>query len=163
MSLDEILQTIPPIAVYLIVGVVIGIESLGIPLPGEIVLVSGALLARVGGKGSTLEVLGSDQPPASTPLPAGPIATSLYGDLVAVASDTAVFIYDPLAKQAPRVMRVSGHARDVIFSPSGHRLYIAKADGDIFFFLQRDLGPSLPSHLYCLLVLFGHKLFYPFL
>ena len=45
MSLDEVLQTIPPIAVYLIVGVVIGIESLGITLPGEIVLVSGALLA----------------------------------------------------------------------------------------------------------------------
>ncbi len=39
------LQTIPPIAVYLIVAGVIGIESLGIPLPGEIVLVSAALLA----------------------------------------------------------------------------------------------------------------------
>jgi membrane protein DedA with SNARE-associated domain len=42
---DEILQTIPPMAIYLIVGAVIGIESLGIPLPGEIVLVSAALLA----------------------------------------------------------------------------------------------------------------------
>src|ERR1700756_2282772 len=39
------MQTIPPIAVYLIVGFVIGLESLGIPLPGEIVLVSAALLA----------------------------------------------------------------------------------------------------------------------
>jgi membrane protein DedA with SNARE-associated domain len=33
------------LAVYLIVGFVIGIESLGIPLPGEIVLVSAALLS----------------------------------------------------------------------------------------------------------------------
>ena len=39
------LETIPPLAVYLVVGAVIGIESLGIPLPGEIALVSAALLA----------------------------------------------------------------------------------------------------------------------
>jgi membrane protein DedA with SNARE-associated domain len=45
VNVDAILQTIPPIAVYLVVGAAIGIESLGIPLPGEIVLVSAALLA----------------------------------------------------------------------------------------------------------------------
>ena len=39
------LQTIPPLAVYLVVGAIIGLESLGIPLPGEIALVSAALLA----------------------------------------------------------------------------------------------------------------------
>jgi membrane protein DedA with SNARE-associated domain len=39
------LQTIPPLAVYLVVGAIVGIESLGIPLPGEIALVSAALLA----------------------------------------------------------------------------------------------------------------------
>ena len=43
--MDALLETIPPIAVYLIVGLVIGLESLGIPLPGEIALVSAALLA----------------------------------------------------------------------------------------------------------------------
>ncbi|MFJ4868112.1 DedA family protein [Streptomyces sp. NPDC088757] len=45
MHVQEWLETIPPIAVYVLVGVVIGLESLGIPLPGEIVLVSSALLA----------------------------------------------------------------------------------------------------------------------
>jgi len=45
VSVDALLETIPPIAVYLVVGVVIGLESLGIPLPGEIALVSAALLA----------------------------------------------------------------------------------------------------------------------
>src|SRR5947199_7797003 len=45
MTVDHLLQTIPPLAVYLIVGAVIGLESLGIPLPGEIVLVSAALLS----------------------------------------------------------------------------------------------------------------------
>ncbi|MFG3346437.1 DedA family protein [Streptomyces sp. NPDC048018] len=45
MHVQEWLETIPAVAVYALVGVVIGIESLGIPLPGEIVLVSSALLA----------------------------------------------------------------------------------------------------------------------
>jgi membrane protein DedA with SNARE-associated domain len=39
------LQQIPPLAVYAIVGAVIGLESLGIPLPGEIVLVTAALMS----------------------------------------------------------------------------------------------------------------------
>ncbi|MEU2790311.1 DedA family protein [Streptomyces sp. NPDC007100] len=41
----EWLETVPALSVYLLVGVVIGLESLGIPLPGEIVLVSAAILA----------------------------------------------------------------------------------------------------------------------
>src|ERR1700761_2463621 len=45
VNVDAFLQTVPPMVVYLIVGTVIGLESLGIPLPGEIVLVSAALLA----------------------------------------------------------------------------------------------------------------------
>lgn len=45
MNVEALLQAIPPIAVYLLVGGVIGIESLGIPLPGEIALVSAALLS----------------------------------------------------------------------------------------------------------------------
>ena len=34
MDVDALLQSIPPLAVYLVVGLVIGLESLGIPLPG---------------------------------------------------------------------------------------------------------------------------------
>jgi len=44
VHIDQWLATIPPLSVYLIVGAVIMIESLGIPLPGEVVLVSAALL-----------------------------------------------------------------------------------------------------------------------
>ena len=44
-ELESYLTLIPPVAVYLIVGLVVGIESLGVPLPGEIVLVGAALLA----------------------------------------------------------------------------------------------------------------------
>jgi membrane protein DedA with SNARE-associated domain len=45
VNVESFLTAIPPAAVYATVGGVIGIESLGIPLPGEIVLVSAALLA----------------------------------------------------------------------------------------------------------------------
>ena len=45
MTVDALLQSVPPLAVYGMVGAVVGMESLGIPLPGEIVLVSAALLS----------------------------------------------------------------------------------------------------------------------
>jgi membrane protein DedA with SNARE-associated domain len=45
MTVDALLQSIPPLTVYVVVGMVVGIESLGIPVPGEIVLVSAALLS----------------------------------------------------------------------------------------------------------------------
>ena len=48
MHVDEWLQAIPPLWICALVGLVIGLESLGIPLPGEIVLVSSALLAAQG-------------------------------------------------------------------------------------------------------------------
>lgn len=48
MHVDEWLQAIPALWVCALVGLVIGLESLGIPLPGEIVLVSSALLAAKG-------------------------------------------------------------------------------------------------------------------
>ena len=49
-EVQELLQSVPAVSVYLLVGVVIGLESLGIPLPGEIVLVSSALLASQHGE-----------------------------------------------------------------------------------------------------------------
>ncbi|CQD22003.1 DedA family protein [Mycobacterium europaeum] len=45
MDVEVLLHAIPPLAVYLVVGGVVGLESLGIPLPGEIILVSAALMS----------------------------------------------------------------------------------------------------------------------
>lgn len=45
------LAALPPALICLLVGAVIGVESMGIPLPGEIVLVSAALLAATGAVG----------------------------------------------------------------------------------------------------------------
>ncbi|MEU1391151.1 MULTISPECIES: DedA family protein [unclassified Nonomuraea] len=48
MHIDEWLQAIPAAWLCAMVALVIGLESLGIPLPGEIVLVSAAILAAKG-------------------------------------------------------------------------------------------------------------------
>ncbi|WBB67446.1 DedA family protein [Micromonospora sp. WMMD812] len=48
LDVQHWLVALPPLAVYLIVAGVIGVESMGVPLPGEITLVSAALLAATG-------------------------------------------------------------------------------------------------------------------
>lgn len=45
---QEWLATLPPLMICLVVGLVIAAESTGIPLPGEIVLVSATLLSAAG-------------------------------------------------------------------------------------------------------------------
>ncbi|WP_035844758.1 DedA family protein [Kitasatospora azatica] len=48
MHIDEWIQSVPPGAVYALVALIIGVESLGIPLPGEIALVTAGVLASKG-------------------------------------------------------------------------------------------------------------------
>lgn len=92
---------------------------------------SGNLVARLGGPRTMLEVLGPDQAPVSVPLAGGAVTGSLWGDLIAVAADSAVIIYQTQGKEKPRVIPTSGGARDAMFSPSGHRLYVALGSGDL--------------------------------
>lgn len=47
-SVSAWLEAFPPVIIYLIVGLIIGLESMGIPLPGEITLVSASLLSVKG-------------------------------------------------------------------------------------------------------------------
>jgi hypothetical protein len=75
-----------------------------------------------------------DQAQGRAALPAGAAAATYLGDLVAVAADSAVILYEPQAKQPVRVLAVSGGARAVGFSPSGHRLYVVRRKGDIQVF-----------------------------
>jgi membrane protein DedA with SNARE-associated domain len=49
LGIDDWLVTLPPLLVFAVVGLVIMLESMGIPLPGEITLISASLLAATGG------------------------------------------------------------------------------------------------------------------
>ncbi|OKI17311.1 DedA family protein [Streptomyces sp. CB03911] len=48
MHIDAWIESVPPGWVYALIALIIGLESLGIPLPGEIALVSAALLSSRG-------------------------------------------------------------------------------------------------------------------
>ncbi|MEO8201016.1 MAG: SPOR domain-containing protein [Gemmatimonadota bacterium] len=90
------------------------------------------LLAIVPGSGNQLITLSQDEPMRKVALPSGHAAATMWGDLVAVAADTALVLYDPAADPALRSIAIKDHAREVVFSASGHRMY-----------LSRDRGPLL--------------------
>jgi hypothetical protein len=102
----------------------------------------GALIAHLGGKQPALEFLGPDQAPTSRSIPEGQLASTQLGDLVAVAADTAVVLYPPQGKTDPRSIPIAGDARAVLFSPSGHRLYVARAAAPLLV-LDRFEGTRL--------------------
>jgi hypothetical protein len=95
---------------------------------------NGSLVALPAGGHGEAMALNAEQAQARAALPAGTVAATYLGDLVAVAADSAVILYEPQAKQPVRVLKVSGHALAVAFSPSGHRLYVARGKNDIQVF-----------------------------
>jgi hypothetical protein len=106
----------------------------------------GMLVARLAGDKPRLEVLGSDRPPVTFPVAEGPPTLSFWGDLVAIAADTAVVLYETEGDSdgdRDRIsIPVSGSAKAVMFSPSGHRLYVARATEGLLV-LDRVSGGEL--------------------
>jgi hypothetical protein len=98
------------------------------PLPGAPQQLFGAADQRlVVADPPTLVTAGADQPPTSRPLPAGSdVAATRWGDLVAVAADSGVVLMDPLGRREPAFVRLADHPRSLVFSPSGHRIYVAR-------------------------------------
>jgi DNA-binding beta-propeller fold protein YncE len=88
--------------------------------------VSGHLVAVTEGDARGLLITGSDRAVHEEELPEGRVAATYWGELVAVAADTAVLLIETTGDPVMRSIRVSGGARDVVFSPSGHRLYVAR-------------------------------------
>ncbi len=78
-----------------------------------------------------LSMLGTADSLRTLSVPRGPVAVTVWGDLIAVAADTAVVVYDPAGVRAPRSLPFRAGARAVAFSPSGHQLYVAQDDGQL--------------------------------
>ncbi|OLR91998.1 DedA family protein [Actinokineospora bangkokensis] len=104
MHVSEVMQAIPPLAVYLVVGLVIGVESLGIPLPGEVVLVSAALLSSQ-----------SDQ--------VNPLVVGICATAGAIVGDSIGYLIGK--KGGPRLFAWAGRKFPKHFGPA----HIAKARG----------------------------------
>ncbi len=74
-----------------------------------------------------LLIAAADQPPAVREIAAGgDVAATRWGDLVAVASDSGVALYDPLGRRDPTFVPLADRPRALAFSPSGHRIYVAR-------------------------------------
>ena len=69
----------------------------------------------------------ADQPAASRPIPTGgDVAATRWGDLLAVSSDSGVLLMDPLGRREAAFVALRDHPRALAFSPSGHRIYVAR-------------------------------------
>ena len=95
---------------------------------------NGALVALPAAERGQAMALTPDQAQGRATLPPGGATATYLGDLVAVAADTAVVLYEPTAKEPVRSIEIGGKVRAVAFSPSGHRLYVARGKGDIQVF-----------------------------
>ena len=85
------------------------------------------LVAIVAQDPPKLIVAAVDQPPATRPFPAGgDVGASRWGDLLAVASDSGVTLLSTMGRREPAFVALPDHPRAVVFSPSGHRLYVAR-------------------------------------
>ncbi len=93
-----------------------------------------SLLALSSGAANTLTYLRTDDQPSRALLPNGDAAATFWGDLIAIAADTAVILVDPDALDQRNSIPVSGHARAVLFSPSGHRFYVARRAGSVLVY-----------------------------
>lgn len=93
----------------------------------------GRLAALLDGSPSRIMVLEADQPPTATTGPTGNAIATAQGDLIAIATDTALVLFDP-GKTTFRSLDVGGPVKAVAFSPSGHRIYVARDDDELLVF-----------------------------
>lgn len=77
-----------------------------------------------------LEVLRPSDTLRIVPIASGRVALTSWGDLAAVATDTALLLYQPSSDDPPQSVDVGG-AIDVEFSPSGHRVYVLAREGEL--------------------------------
>lgn len=78
-----------------------------------------------GDSGRTLELLSEGSAPVRQALPAGELAVSRWGDLVAVATDSGIVTLNPADTAGHEFMRLRPAPGLVVHSPSAHRIYAA--------------------------------------
>lgn len=107
------------------------------------------LVAVTGGKTPQLISANAEQGLNAVDIPAGNASATFWGDLVALATDTAVILYETSGRRSVTSIRARRGAREVVFSPSGHRLYVVQGDDEVLVydrFSLSELGRiSLPG------------------
>ena len=87
-------------------------------------------VALIEGSKRSLAVVDRQDAPELTPIPSGEVAATAWGNLIAIAADSDVVLFAPGTAHPIRTLDAGDHVRHVTFSPSGHRLYIARGGSD---------------------------------
>ncbi len=66
-------------------------------------------------------------------VPAGTLASSWFGDVQVITTDSGLVVVEPATDQPPQFVPLDGTPITSAFSPSAHRLYVARGDGDLVF------------------------------
>lgn len=90
-------------------------------------------LASYTAAGQKLEVRDENGVVRSFDVPAGQLATSWFGDVQVITTDSGLVIVHPATDAPPEFVRLRGMPLTSAFSPSAHRLYVARARGDLVF------------------------------
>jgi cell division septation protein DedD len=103
--------------------------------PGTLNQQPSSIAAAAGGSALAIEtgrvaVIGPDGT-RRVATPRGPVATTYWGDLLAVGTDSGVVFFDPQSRRQPARVPASARTRALLFSPSGHRLYAAGGDHEL--------------------------------
>jgi hypothetical protein len=77
-------------------------------------------------------------------VPSGEIASTWYGDLFVVATDSGLIHVQPSGKPEPLFVSLKGGPTVAAFSPSGHRIYVARRRDDLVM-LDRFSGDELKT------------------
>jgi hypothetical protein len=102
----------------------------------------GDQLIAVGAKLGSVDILGENSEGRRLNVPNGRVTTTWAGDLIAVTTDSGVTLVDPAtkppnrpsrsrARAAATSIRIRGTPTVATFSPSGHRLYVARKTGGL--------------------------------
>lgn len=92
------------------------------------------LVAVTTGPEPALITANAEQILNSDPIAPGEVAATFWGDLVAVASDTAIVLYETVGRRSVHSIPTREKGRRVAFSPSGHRLYVTGADPEVLVY-----------------------------
>lgn len=91
---------------------------------------SGRLIALLPGpQGRELVTLSAGKPSRHQRIPEGSFALTPWGDLAVVALDSGLLVLDPADTTRRTFRHLAARPQAMAFSPSGHRLYVASADG----------------------------------
>lgn len=104
------------------------------------------LIAVTGGDAPEVVFLTPEAPAVQLAAPPGEAAATLWGDLIAIAADSAVVLFDGHSRERQPSLRAGDGLRVVAFSPSGHRLYVGRSRGDLLVVdrFNREVLATIP-------------------